>query len=201
MRQARAIGLVALIVGGSVACGAIVGLEDHLLAPVDGGAPAVGNDGSTDAAGTILPDGAVVGACDDCPAGYPCFDGRCGNVVASVTASATHACAVLANGELWCWGKSQLGALGVDPSTTAGRCGNVACRAAPAKVPGILHASAASATDDLTCVLDAAGGVSCFGSNALGALAQAPDKTPSCTSQSGADGGTGNKVACTPTPT
>ena len=82
MRAARAIGLVAVIAGGSIACGAIVGLEDHVLAPGDGGI-APGVDGATADTGGVPPDGAVPGGCDACPAGYGCVDGRCGNVVAS----------------------------------------------------------------------------------------------------------------------
>jgi alpha-tubulin suppressor-like RCC1 family protein len=196
MREARAIGpfasigvLTVIAAGGAMACGAIVGLEDHVLGP-DGGvptnddaAPGPASDGGTEAGGDAV--GPV--GCDACPTGYGCVGGRCGDVVVSVTASATHACAVLANGELWCWGKSQLGELGVDPATTPGRCGKLACRPEPAKVPGILHAVAATTTDDLTCALDTTGAVSCFGSNNLGALAQDPAKTTSCPNGNGTD--------------
>jgi alpha-tubulin suppressor-like RCC1 family protein len=203
MPEVRAIGFAVVVAGGSIACGAIVGLEDHQLAPLDAGVPgSVGDGASPGLDGAPRADGASSGGdagdpCAACPGGYACIGGRCGDAVVSIAASATHACAVLANGELWCWGKNQLGALGVEPKTTTTACGNVACRPTPAPVPGITDAVAVSASDDLTCVLDRSGGVRCFGSNTLGALGHDPGKDTQCPPQLANDGGPApKKVAC-----
>jgi alpha-tubulin suppressor-like RCC1 family protein len=161
-------------------CGALIGLEDHELATSAG-------DASIDA-----------GPCGACANGYACVDGRCGNEVIEVAASGTHACAVLRAGEVWCWGKSQLGALGVDAASTPARCGTFACRAAPARVPGVKGIIHVSAADDATCALANDGTVSCWGRNARGELGHDPASDPQCLRHVAGDPATD---ACTAKPT
>ncbi len=191
---------VAAVVAASAVCGAcaaIAGLGDHELAPGAGSdasadAPFATNDAAADA---------PQGACGACPSAYSCLQGRCSNAVVEVAASGTHACAVLLGGEVWCWGKTQLGNLGVEATTTPARCGTFACRPTPARVPGITNAKHVALADDLTCVLDQAGAVRCFGRNARGELGHDPAGDPKCaTSATTTDGAAPSTEACTSTP-
>jgi alpha-tubulin suppressor-like RCC1 family protein len=176
-------------------CAAIAGLQDHELAPgADGGAGGGGDDGAPGVGGG---DGASGGG-DDGPEG----DGATTDAVVEVAASATHACAVTRDGALWCWGKAQMGALGVDPSAVGDACGKYACRATPARVAGIAHARHVAVAVDVTCVVDDAGAVSCFGRNARGLVGHDPSTDPQCPTQlpGTADAGAPAKEACTFTP-
>lgn len=73
----------------------------------------------------------------------------------SVTAGESHTCALLENGDVWCWGSNDDGQLGRSGSTSA-----------PAKVASLPAASAVSAGRAHTCALIAStGGVMCWGYN------------------------------------
>ena len=171
--------LFALGVLPLVSCGALIGLEDHELATVTVDASADG------------------GPCGACANGYACIDGRCGNEVVEVAASGTHACVVLRAGEVWCWGKSQLGALGVDAASTPARCGTYACRSAPSRVPGVKSVIHVALADDATCALASDATVSCWGRNARGELGHDPAKDPQCLRHAAGDLST---EACTTKP-
>ncbi len=95
-------------------------------------------------------------------------DGPTGSViglesgVASVVAGATHACALMSNGAVKCWGGNTYGAVG-DGSTVD--------RPAPAQVTGLTSGVAAiAAGSGFTCAMTTAGGVKCWGMNSAGQL-------------------------------
>lgn len=81
--------------------------------------------------------------------------------VLSVTAGATHTCAVLTDHTAKCWGLNDFGALGTGnykPSTT------------PLAVRGLTEAAGFGLGDEFTCASTAAGTVKCWGDNGLGEL-------------------------------
>ncbi|MBM4574919.1 S8 family serine peptidase [Rhodococcus hoagii] len=77
----------------------------------------------------------------------------------SVSAGIRHACAVLATGNVRCWGNNGEGQLGD---------GTVENRAIPRDVVGITDAIAVTAGSNHTCALLSTGGVRCWGSNTHG---------------------------------
>ncbi len=103
----------------------------------------------------------------------------------AVTASAVHACALLDDGSIRCWGSNESGQLGIGVTGGAGRPG--AFRAKPQPVRGIVNAASVAAAYDpgssggqptaFTCALLRTGQVSCFGSNAFGQLGAGPSES------------------------
>jgi alpha-tubulin suppressor-like RCC1 family protein len=93
--------------------------------------------------------------------------------VLRVTAGAKHSCAVLANGEVRCWGDNTVGQIG-DGTTTN--------RLTPTTVSGIAGAVAVTARSSHTCALLSNGSAQCWGSNSAGQLgngsAQGTSSTP-----------------------
>jgi alpha-tubulin suppressor-like RCC1 family protein len=86
--------------------------------------------------------------------------------VVSISTGSSHACVVLANGELWCWGLNTNGQLGM---------GDTMARTTPTRVPGITDAVEVSATVHDTCIRRGSAGifaVTCWGSNLNGLLGQ-----------------------------
>ncbi|MEZ5265660.1 MAG: hypothetical protein R2755_28630 [Acidimicrobiales bacterium] len=81
--------------------------------------------------------------------------------VVALAAGATHTCAVLADGDVWCWGGNARGQLG-DGTTTDG--------VYPVKVVGGLDAVAIDGGGAHTCAVDRAGAVWCWGANDHGQL-------------------------------
>ena len=81
--------------------------------------------------------------------------------VAAVNTGGEHACAVLIDGSVWCWGRNQFGQLAL----AGGGQQNT-----PVRVSGLAAASAVVAGDNHTCALTQAGGVRCWGNNASGQL-------------------------------
>lgn len=79
--------------------------------------------------------------------------------VEAIATGSTHACALVADGTVSCWGHNVDGALG-DGTTTA--------RSTPATVPGLANVAAISAGGYHTCALSRIGTVSCWGDNELG---------------------------------
>jgi alpha-tubulin suppressor-like RCC1 family protein len=84
----------------------------------------------------------------------------------SVAAGAYHTCAVLADGSLWCWGRSEYGALGLGP---------VHSSLVPARVSGVEGVVRVAAGFQKTCAWKKDGSVWCFGEllRGLGELALA----------------------------
>jgi alpha-tubulin suppressor-like RCC1 family protein len=72
-----------------------------------------------------------------------------------------HTCAILASGDMMCWGRNESGMLGNGTTTDA---------SSPVEVPGITWAAAAAAGNLHTCAVLDAGGILCWGSNEEGQL-------------------------------
>jgi hypothetical protein len=80
----------------------------------------------------------------------------------AVAAGAEHTCALMSDGTVSCWGRNDVGQLGIG---VAG-----ASRAVPQEVPGLTHIVDLAAADDNTCAIDADGQAWCWGSDAYGQL-------------------------------
>jgi len=78
-----------------------------------------------------------------------------------ISTGVAHACAVLSDGSITCWGMNARGQLG-DGTTTD--------RNAPTKVLGLSGATTAAAAFDHTCATLSSGEVKCWGSNSQGQL-------------------------------
>jgi alpha-tubulin suppressor-like RCC1 family protein len=106
-----------------------------------------------------------------------------------VTAGGDHACALLSNQHIECWGLNDHGQLGDGTSSGPSRCsyngrdlllldnvsrgyskGTYACSRTPVRVRGISNAIEVSAGSDFTCAVLATGGAECWGDNAFGEL-------------------------------
>ena len=79
----------------------------------------------------------------------------------AVSAGGRHTCAVLARGEVECWGADYSGQVGD---------GRVQDRAGPVRVRGVSRAVGVSAGRAYTCAVERAGAVKCWGANAYGQL-------------------------------
>jgi alpha-tubulin suppressor-like RCC1 family protein len=98
--------------------------------------------------------------------------------VALSAASAAHACAVLSDGTVRCWGLNDNGQLGVSPSESRTRCRvrgstpavNNPCETTPRAVAGVTDARQVSTGNGSTCVLRADRSVWCWGLNNAGEL-------------------------------
>jgi len=109
--------------------------------------------------------GAAGSLCAECRCdGDACMDGQCQPEVEVVGTSAGggHTCAVLADGTLWCWGRSESGELGV------GEVGGA--REVPARVGTAEDWVAVAAGGAHTCGLRADKSLWCWGSNTHGQL-------------------------------
>lgn len=85
-------------------------------------------------------------------------------------------CALLGDGTAWCWGRNDESQLGYESSDLCperlsnGQTRSLACHKAPQQVGGVRDAIAVSAGAAHVCVLTAAKGVRCWGSNTYGQL-------------------------------
>lgn len=82
--------------------------------------------------------------------------------VKQVAAGYYHACAVLTDGKLRCWGRNEQGETGFDVSSTV--------IPTPMEVPGLSNVQMVATTFATTCVLLADKSIKCFGSNQSGEL-------------------------------
>ena len=82
----------------------------------------------------------------------------------SVSAGFSHICALIENGEIYCWGGDNLGELGTDERVDDGY------SAMPVKVSGISDAVAISAGLHHTCAVHQTGETTCWGSDISGQL-------------------------------
>jgi alpha-tubulin suppressor-like RCC1 family protein len=80
-----------------------------------------------------------------------------------------HFCAVLATGEVKCWGDNSKGQLGVDPSMGPEECaeGAAMCSSVPIVVPGIANALEVRVGSSVSCALLADGKVKCWGQSVV----------------------------------
>ncbi len=79
----------------------------------------------------------------------------------AITTGGMHACALLSNGKVKCWGSNSSGQLGDGTFTS---------HSTPIEVPGLENVTAISAGGEFTCALLSDGGVKCFGDNFYGQL-------------------------------
>ncbi len=97
----------------------------------------------------------------------------------AVTAGVSHACALLASGELYCWGTNENGQLGDGSQDPTSWPRKVIADVKFATVDA--SAGAQSTSGFLTCATDTSGGVWCWGSNAAGQLGLGHrDGCPTC---------------------
>ena len=82
----------------------------------------------------------------------------------AISAGFSHVCALLENGEVYCWGGDNLGELGTDERVDDGH------SATPVKVSGISEAIAISAGSHHTCAVHQTGEITCWGSDISGQL-------------------------------
>lgn len=130
-------------------------------ASVDGDTPRdAAADGDGADAGGRLPDSG-------------CGDGACRGAI-DLTLGDEHACLVLRDGTVWCWGSTALGRLGSGPPDGA------AMSLVPVRVEGLSGVSQASAGAAHTCALSA-GSVWCWGTNAGGVLGDGTSAPSSAT--------------------
>ena len=123
----------------------------------DANADADADAGAADAAPPPLPYDFTVSC-----AGDPC-------VMQIAARGGAHACAILRDGSVRCWGANASGQLGISASD-----GGTPYEAAPRRVAGIANATSIATTgrdiSGTTCVVSGDGEVSCFGSDAWGQL-------------------------------
>lgn len=110
--------------------------------------------GAGSAVGASLPAAVVAPQAVDAAAAVP----------ANVTVGRGHACALMATGYVWCWGRNDRGQLGYQSATTPGE---------PRPVPGISTAVQVVAGDLHTCARLTDGTVKCWGANGSGQLGNA----------------------------
>jgi alpha-tubulin suppressor-like RCC1 family protein len=115
---------------------------------------------------------------DICYSGLPCamapatVAGLSG--VTAIAAGDNHACALLGDGDVWCWGANDSGQLGYGsasgPDTCSANGRTLDCAKAPVAVKGLHGAVAIAAGREHTCALLGDGTVSCWGDSSEGAL-------------------------------
>jgi alpha-tubulin suppressor-like RCC1 family protein len=81
--------------------------------------------------------------------------------VRSIATGEGHTCAVVAAGEVWCWGRGGLGQLGNGATVNSAR---------PVRVTGIAGATQVTAGAGFSCALLGTGRIQCWGKNSNGSL-------------------------------
>jgi alpha-tubulin suppressor-like RCC1 family protein len=95
-----------------------------------------------------------------------------------ISAGGGGVCALLAGGDVECWGDNTEGELG-DGTTAGPDCGG-ACSATPVAVSGITNATQISTNVSGACALLATGTINCWGNNTDGALGDGTIGGPDC---------------------
>ncbi|MBZ4373177.1 RCC1 domain-containing protein [Corallococcus sp. AS-1-6] len=110
-----------------------------------------------------------LGTGDDTPHAGPVRVSALPREVVSVAAGMSHACAALRDGSLWCWGRSEYGALGL---------GEVRTRTGPTPIPGMSEVVRVAAGYQKTCAWKKDGSLWCFGDLLMDAPSPAIARTP-----------------------
>ena len=154
---------------------------------VDGDSADAGDKSDVDGRDQGPPYGEDAGVPDvDAAVSPPTYDFsvQCGGAPCVTGLSArggSHACVVVKDGSVRCWGSNESGQLGTGPSDAAPM---PRFDPMPRVVAGVANATSVAATGDgvhgTTCVVTAAGAVTCFGSDAHGQLGrgEAPSSAP-----------------------
>jgi alpha-tubulin suppressor-like RCC1 family protein len=132
----------------------------------------------------------------DVCSGFPCsmtpvtVSGLSG--VKTITAGDNHACALLDDGDVWCWGANDYGQLGYGSASGPTTCSNngstIDCAIAPVSVQGLHGATAIAAGRLHTCALLGDGTVSCWGQSSAGQLGNGACSGPNtCTGTASVD--------------
>lgn len=190
-RRIAAAVVSALAVCWCASCAAVIGL-DHVGYEDANGQPGEAGDAgpeasSEDARGACT--GTVCGArCCGKDAG--CIDsGICSNDVVDVSGGGNGACAVVADGTVWCWGENSVGQVGVSDAGDdtcifiAGQFSlKDACRFRATKVAALPSGmTRVGAGFQLACAIHGPdGAVWCWGRNESGALGHDPATDPRC---------------------
>jgi len=131
-----------------------------------------------------------------CPSGTACVDGRgegvCEHDVVELSPGVESACAVLADGTLWCWGGNQYGTIGVGPEgddSCIFTGDHVACRFKPVQVEGLRNVVQVSSGERYTCAVERDDSVWCWGRNDDGVLGHAPGTSGDHMCPANLDGG------------
>jgi alpha-tubulin suppressor-like RCC1 family protein len=103
------------------------------------------------------------------PVSDPQGDGGALSGVVAIAAGNEHACALMSDGTVECWGQNSAGQLG-DGSTTP--------RFIPVRVSGLSGVTAIAASGQNTCAVVSGGAVECWGDNSSGQLGSDPTATP-----------------------
>jgi alpha-tubulin suppressor-like RCC1 family protein len=154
---------VVLIIAG-LGCAQVLGLDDLVDRTDHGSAPSRDSGAPETSLGTRPGDPVPDGSTD---AGPPAF--------LSVAAGDAFACAVKANGSVWCWGANDVAQLGVEPSAVDLKCasGTAHCNDVPQKIALMDDALAVATGQDFACAVRADHSVWCWGGNDLGQLGHA----------------------------
>jgi len=98
--------------------------------------------------------------------------------VAAIAVGSDFACAVLASGQVSCWGANGGGELGHDPSLDLACATGVRCSTTPAIVAGVSNAREIALGQDFACAVLTDDTVSCWGDNSSGQLGHSPSADP-----------------------
>jgi alpha-tubulin suppressor-like RCC1 family protein len=155
------------------------------------------NDSGESRDGNSVPSNAPDGAAAVAPSDAAMASDAAGDAppppsaVVAVAAGLLSACALRADGTVWCWGANDMGELGALPSAADQTCGVSHCQKDPIRIPVIDDATQIAVGIELACALRGDGSVWCWGKNDFGQLGHTP----------GADGdGTCSGVACNAAP-
>ena len=156
--------------GGTTSAGG--GTASGGLTAVGGSAGTSGVTGGSTAAGGTPPTGGTANAGGTSNTGGASAGGATSTggatsapIAVQVTAGDNHACALLSDGSLWCWGSNQSGQLGQDTSTVTNS--TIPMQKTDAALGKIASMTAGGAH---TCVLLTNGQAQCWGNNIYGQL-------------------------------
>ncbi len=120
-----------------------------------------------------------------CPSGYPCLSAPVQvNGITNATQVAVGylgGCALLASGQVNCWGSNYYGQLGDGTTTGPETCPvTAACSRTPVSVSGITNATQVAAGYHGACAMLTTGQVDCWGSNEFGELGSGTNMPETC---------------------